>query len=239
MGVHMAPRSQYKHIVFPRLRLGAVVFPKVSSCGLCARLSGELWRGWRHCACWMKKLATCAFCGTETSPFLQLPSHIPPTTTTTFLPLKRITGRNWRLDLSLVCATAISIWQGSLCAVPFSIWRLTLKRELSPYSYLLFDVSDLAVAYLREGQATCAAPFRVITDDGEKARQVWVIYEDFFGCFRKAPVKWTIHWQKDVSAKSAPFPSLHSIHKSSERCTSPFRASPTSALYSSLYYSSD
>lgn len=45
MGIHMAPHLQYKHLVFPHLRLEAVVFPKVSSCGPCARLSGELWRG--------------------------------------------------------------------------------------------------------------------------------------------------------------------------------------------------
>lgn len=116
MGVHMASRSQYKHIVFPCLRLGAVVFPKVSSCGPCARLSGELRRGWRRLACWVKTLATCAFCGTATSPCLQIPS--PPTTSSLS---RRITGRNCRLYPSLVCTTAITTWQGSWCAVPFSI----------------------------------------------------------------------------------------------------------------------
>lgn len=75
MGVCTAPRTQYKHVVFPRLRLGAVVFPKVSSRGPCARLSGELWRGWRRLACWMKSHNMC-FLWHSSQPCLQLPSHI-------------------------------------------------------------------------------------------------------------------------------------------------------------------
>lgn len=63
------------YTVFPRLRLWAVIFPKVSSCGPCARQSGELWRGWRRLACWMKKPVTFAFRGTATS-FLSSPFHL-------------------------------------------------------------------------------------------------------------------------------------------------------------------
>lgn len=76
---HAVSHAVYAHILFPRSRLGALIFPKVSSCGPCARLSGELWRGWRRLACWMEQPVTCAFCSTATSlssaPLLHLPSR--------------------------------------------------------------------------------------------------------------------------------------------------------------------
>lgn len=80
MGTCIPSLAQNTHLLFPCLRLGvAVIFPKVSSRGLCARLSGELWRGWRRLACWMKKPVTCAFCGTATSHSYSPPATPPPT----------------------------------------------------------------------------------------------------------------------------------------------------------------
>lgn len=90
MGVHMAPRSQYKHIVFPRLRLGAVVFPKVSSCGNCARLSGELWRGWRRLASGYKSLQHVLSVAQQPAPAFSFHlTYAPPSPQPAFLPLQK------------------------------------------------------------------------------------------------------------------------------------------------------
>lgn len=148
-GVHMAPHTQYKHIVTPRLSLGAAVFPKVSSCGPRARLTGELQRGWRCLACWMKRLATCSFCGTATSPAFNFHlTHSPPPP---HPPLKEVLrAETWGLILPW---SALQLYPSdkALCVPFFSRFCLTLKIELSPFCYLRFDVSDSAVTYPRKG----------------------------------------------------------------------------------------
>ena len=95
------------HILFPRLRLGALIFPKVSSCGPCARLSGELWKGWRRLACWMKKPRNMCFLWHSSLPLLSaLLHHLPPPLR---LLSRRITDRNWTFDSALLSTAAISV----------------------------------------------------------------------------------------------------------------------------------
>lgn len=90
-------------ILFPCSRLRALIFPKVSSCGPCARLSGELWRSWRRFACWGGGAVNICFSVAQQPafPLYPLPSKCisphPP-----LLFSKRIPGRNWTLDPALL-----------------------------------------------------------------------------------------------------------------------------------------
>lgn len=101
MGVYMAPRSQYEHIVFPRLRLG--VLWSFQRC-----LCQTVWRAAEGLA--SPRLLgenACNMCflqhGNQPLPTASISPHPPRPPTS-----RRITGRNWRLDPSLVCTTAIS-----------------------------------------------------------------------------------------------------------------------------------
>lgn len=104
---HTRPLSQWKHkYCFHAwgcdLSKGFLLWP------VCQTVWGAV-EGLASSCCWMKKPVACSFCGTAIglSSCLHLPH--PP-----LLLSRRITGRNWTFDPDLLCAAAISIWQGSL-----------------------------------------------------------------------------------------------------------------------------
>lgn len=193
MGVHMAPRSQNKH---------SLSTLEAGGCGLSKgfllwSLCQTVWRAVQGLASpLLLDEKACNMCflwhSNQPLPSASIP-HTPLPPTPSSLSQKGLPVETGGLIFpwsalqlypsdKALCAPSLSQSGGSLANVSkalIAIFCLMSPIQLRPTS-----------AYL-EGQTTCRAPFRVITDDGEKARQVFV--KDFFKCFRRAAVKWTIN----------------------------------------------
>lgn len=63
------------------------------------------------------------------------PLLLPPSPTSPLLLSRRITGRNWTFDPDLLCAAAISIWQGSLYLflLQTSLTWTVFKKRVKPF----------------------------------------------------------------------------------------------------------
>lgn len=149
----MAPHTQYKHIVFPRLRLGAVLFPKVF---LPWPLCQSDWRAVEGLASprlLNEKAFTCSFCGTATGPACSFHlTRTPPPLLPSQEGLPAGTGG------SILPWSALQLYPSdkALCVPSLFRFCLTLTIELRSFCYLRLGVSESAAAYLRKSWDTCA-----------------------------------------------------------------------------------
>lgn len=197
MGVHMAPRSQYEHIVFPRLRLGVLWsfqrFPPVAPVPDCLESCGGA--GVASPAGW-KRLQHVLSAARQPAPAYSF--HL----STPHPPQEGLLAETGGLILP---------WSARQLYPPDKALGVPSQSWVKPL--LLSCVWCL--------WCSCGLPQR---RPGHRHRH---IQPDHRWWYRKTVVRWTIKWQKNVSTKSAPSLSLHSVHKSTQTCTSPFRASAT------------